>query len=193
MVYCVYMHSHINFDSVNGGIMSLHCFYFCLQVSETNENDLDTCSQSQVNELHPPRQLFPRYSISSCRLEMLVLPTGFHLQNRLITVSQVAARMSWCIAATENPICLWLLSVTFTITQLLPVIKATLLFLGHFLLLLLSSTLRPPPLPLPFCSHPPVHPLNHLFPRLHYEIQLLPLKSPLGHMLFTHIHNIFFI
>lgn len=33
--------------------------------------------------------------------------------------------------------CLWLLSVTYTITRLHPVIKATLLFLGHFLHLLL--------------------------------------------------------
>lgn len=69
---------------------------------------------------------------------LLVLPAGFSsTKDCLITVSQVAARMFWCIAATENSICLWLLSVTYTITQLLPVIKATLPFLGHLLLLFL--------------------------------------------------------
>lgn len=71
-------------------------------------------------------------------LRLLVLPAGFSsTKDRLIRVSQVAASMFWCVATTESPICLWLLSVTYTITQLLPVIKATLLFLGHFILLLL--------------------------------------------------------
>lgn len=89
-------------------------------------------------------------------LRLLVLPTGFSTtKDCLIRLSQVAARTFWCIAASEKRICLWLLAVTYTITQLLPVIKATLLFLGHFLLfilvllllcLFLQSSTCPPPL-----------------------------------------------
>lgn len=88
-------------------------------------------------------------------LRLLFLPSGFSSRKDcLISVSRVAARTFWCIAATEDLVCVWLLSVTYTITQLLPVIKATLTFLGHFLLLLLFFLLRflqqlstcPPPL-----------------------------------------------
>lgn len=77
-----------------------------------------------------PHQLLPLFSISACRYE----PAAFSsTKSCLIKVSQVG---------NSEP-CLWLHPVTYTITGLLPVIKATLLFVGHFFhLLLLSLSLQ---------------------------------------------------
>lgn len=112
------------------------------------------------------------YQLADPRL--LVLPTGFSsTKDCLIRLSQVAA--------TEKPICLWLLTVTYTITQLLPVIKATLLFLGHSFLLLLRLFLQSSTCPPPLATY-----FRDCIMKSSYY-----LWNPPVHTLYTHMHNSF--
>lgn len=98
----------------------------------------------QVNE-----QLSPlsgsSHVIPHRRRETRFLPTSFHLQKAVwFEFSSCCAELAMRRRGWES--CLWLRSVTYTIIRLHPVIKAALLFLGHFLL---PSPPRssPPPAP----------------------------------------------
>lgn len=137
---------------------------------------LSVCAKSMSST--PPRQLLLCYSISS-----LVRPTGVSsTKGRLIRVSQVAARIFWCVE-TENPIRLWLLSVTHTIIQLLPGIKGTLLLVDQFNLLFLLLFLLWLFLPTPTC--PP--PLNTYFQDciMKYSVNKFWARPPFIRCLYT--------